>query len=210
MARYLLIGATGLVGRHVLTRALSDARMDSIVAPTRRPLPDHQKLTNPLIDFARLPLDAEWWSVDAVICTLGTTRAKAGSAGAFRTVDHDYPLAVAKLARSRGATRFVLNSSLGADAKSPFLYIRTKGELEDDLNELGFPSLTLVRPGLIGGEREEFRAVERIAAALLGVLAPLLPRRYRISPASRIADALVDAAVEGPSGRHVIEADRLA
>ncbi|HMI20494.1 MAG TPA: NAD-dependent dehydratase [Sphingomonas sp.] len=210
MTTILLAGATGLVGQHVLANALADERINSVIAPTRRPLAVHPKLTNPLVDFERLPADAEWWSVDGAICTLGTTRGKAGSDEAFHRVDHDYPLVVAGLVRARGATRFALNSALGANAGSHFLYPRTKGELEDDLVALGFASLTLVRPGLIGGKREEFRAVERISLALLGTLAPLMPRRYRINPAGTIAGTLVEAAVAGPPGWHVVEAERLS
>lgn len=210
MSSILLVGATGLVGRHVLEWALADDRVARVVAPTRRPLPGHAKLVNPLIDFTSLPEDVDWWPVDGAICALGTTRAKAGSVQAFRTVDHDYPLAVARLVRSRGATCFAVTSSMAADAGSRFLYMRTKGELEEHLQELRFPSLTLVRPGLIGGQREETRATERIAAAILGTLAPLLPRHYRISPVGRIAQVLIDAAVEGAPGCQVIEADRLA
>jgi uncharacterized protein YbjT (DUF2867 family) len=210
MTRLLLVGATGLVGSHVLAKALADPRVDSVVAPTRRPLAGHAKLNNPLVDFAQLPADADWWAVDAAICALGTTRAKAGSDQAFHLVDHDYPLAVARLVRSHGAARFALNSSIGADATSRFLYPRTKGQLEQDLRALAFPSLTIVRPGLIGGQRDEFRAAERIAAVVLGALAPLLPRHYRISPAVVIAAALIDAAVDGRPGVHVIESDRLS
>lgn len=208
--RILLVGATGLVGSHVLGKALADHRIDGVVAPTRRALPPHAKLTNPLVDFSALPEDAGWWSVDGVICTLGTTRAAAGTDEAFRTVDYAYPLAIAKIARRHGAQRFALNSSLGADAKSRLLYPRTKGEVERDLQALDYPSLTIVRPGLIGGARAEFRAGERVAAVVLGVLGPLLPRRYRISPATAIADALIDAAVEGRPGIHLIEAERLS
>ena len=206
----LLVGATGLVGQHVLTKMLSDSRIDRVVAPTRRPLPAHTKLHNPIVDFANLPETADVWSADGAICTLGTTRAKAGSDQAFREVDHDYPLAVARLVRSHGASRFALNSALGADAKSRLLYNRTKGEVEADIEQLGFESLTLVRPGLIGGERAEFRAGERVASAVLGTLAPLLPRRYRISRVESIADALIHGAVEATPGRHLIGSEDLA
>jgi uncharacterized protein YbjT (DUF2867 family)/transposase len=206
----LVVGATGLVGQHVLERALANERINRVVAPTRRPLPEHAKLLNPLVDFSELPDAAAWWAVDGAVCTLGTTRAKAGSDWDIRTVDHDYPLKVARLVRGRGATRFALCSTMGAGARSHFLYTRTKGELEEDLRSVGFRSLTLVRPGLIGGERDEFRAAERIAAAILGTLGPLLPRRYCISPAAVIADVLIDAAVEGAPGSHVIEAEERA
>jgi uncharacterized protein YbjT (DUF2867 family) len=210
MTRILVVGATGLVGREVVRKALRDDRITRLIAPTRRPLEPHPKLHNPLVDFDRLPEDAGWWAVDGVICALGTTRAKAGSDRAFRMVDYDYPLAVARLAHRHGAMSFALNSSLGADAASRLLYSRTKGEIEAAITAVGFGSLTIVRPGLIGGDRNEFRAGEWIAARVLGALGSLLPRRFRISPAPRIAGALVEAAVAGAPGVHLIEADQLA
>jgi uncharacterized protein YbjT (DUF2867 family) len=210
MTRILVVGATGLVGHHVIAKALADSRITRIVAPTRRPLAAHAKLDNPLVDFGRLPAGADWWDVDGVICALGTTRAKAGSDQAFRVVDHDYPLAVARLARKHGASRFALNSSVGANARSKLLYPRTKGEVEEALKAMGFQSLTVVRPGLIGGDRDEFRLGERIATAVLGILGPVLPRSYRISPADRIADALIEAAVTGAPGVHLIGSAELA
>jgi len=210
MTCILVAGSTGLVGSCVVAKALVDSRISRIVAPTRRALAAHPKLDNPLVDFDHLPEQADWWRVDGVICALGTTRAKAGSDEAFRTVDYDYPLSIAQLAHRHGATRFALNSSLGADAASRLLYSRTKGEIEEAIKAIGFSSLTIVRPGLIGGDRDEFRLEERIAAVVLGALKPLLPRRYRISPADKIADSLIEAAVAGPSGVHLIEPELLA
>ena len=127
--RLLLVGATGLVGRHVLAQALADPRVGGVTAPARRELPAHLKLASPRVDFERLTDAADWWQADAAICTLGTTLRTAGSKAEFRRVDHDYPLAVARLARAAGTPTYVLNSAIGADADSRFLYNRTKGEL---------------------------------------------------------------------------------
>ena len=208
--RILHVGATGLVGRHVLSLLLSDPRVTNVVAPTRRPLPlPHPRLHNPVIDFDALPADARWWAADAVICTLGTTIKQAGSQQAFRKVDLDYPLAFAQLAHRHGTGCYALNSAMGADPASRIFYNRVKGELETALQDIGFDSLSFVRPGLIGGERDEFRLGERIAGAVLRVAGPTLPRRYRINPATRIAEALVTAAIDAPPGAHVISSDAL-
>ena len=206
----LLVGATGLVGRCVLEQALADPRVGAIVAPSRRELPTHPKLSAPAVDFKRLDADAAWWRADAVICTLGTTMRTAGSQAAFRRVDHDYPLAVARLARAQGTPTYVLNSATGADAGSRIFYNRVKGELEDDLRQLGFDSLALVRPGLISGQREEFRLGERLMVATLGVTGPLLPRRWRLNPAHNIAQALLQAALAPEPGVHIITATQMA
>ncbi|MFX5610906.1 hypothetical protein ABTD85_21005, partial [Acinetobacter baumannii] len=88
----------------------------------------------------------------------------------------------------------------GANPQSSIFYSRVKGELERDLRALGFHSLTLVRPGLIGGERNEVRRGERLALTVLGALGPMLPRAWRINPASEIAKALVEAALAPQPG----------
>lgn len=210
MTRLLIVGATGLVGRIVLAKALSDPRIETVAAPTRRALPNHPKLTNPLVDFAALPDDAEWWTADSVISTFGTTRGAAPSASAYRAIDHGYVLAVAKLALRHGAQCFALISSMGANAKSPLFYARIKGEIERDVAALGFASLTIVRPGFIGGDRRELRPGERLVSLVLGTLGPMLPRRYRISLAERIAATLIEAAIAHRPGRHIVEADALS
>jgi uncharacterized protein YbjT (DUF2867 family) len=202
--RLLLLGATGLVGRHVLELALADPRVTGIVAPVRRALPKHHKLLAPVVDFERLPDGAGWWGADAVICALGTTMRAAGSQDAFRRVDKDYPLAVARLARQRGTPTYVLNSAMGANPSSRFFYNRVKGEVERELSSLGFQSLTIVRPGLIGGQRQERRLAETVGGTILKLLAPVLPQRLRINPAATIARVMVEAAVAAVPGQRVI------
>ena len=206
----LHVGASGLVGKLVLRRLLDAPQVTRVVAPTRRPLDiPHPKLVNPVVDFDALDEDADWWAVDAVICTLGTTIADAGSQAAFYRVDHDYPLQVARFARNRGAMRYVLNSAMGANARSKIFYNRVKGELEQALANLDYPSLVLVRPGLIDGERAQARPAEARMLAISRWLGPLLPKQWRPSLATRIADELVTAALDAPPGRSVVEADSL-
>lgn len=209
--RVMLLGATGLVGGRALGLLLDDPRCTALVAPSRRPLPvTAPKLDNPVLDFEHLPGTAPWWAVDAVICALGSTMAQAGSRDAFKRIDHDYPLTFAGQAHAHGAGTFVLNSAAGADAGSRFFYNRVKGALEQDLRGLEFDSLTLVRPGLIGGQRAHKRTGEHLALQVLGVLGPLLPRGWRINPADNIAAALVDAALAPRPGEHVVGAAELA
>ena len=209
--KLLLIGATGLVGHEVLTQALANPRIETVVAPARRPLAvTHRKLTAPVVRFDDLPKDADWWQAEAAICTLGTTIGKAGSREAFRQVDHDYPLAVARLARARGTTRFAVVSAKGANRNSPFFYSRVKGEVEADLAALAFPSLTLVRPGLIGGDRAERRAGEHVATLTLKFLSPALPKAWRINPAAKIAEVLLDAALGHQTGTRIIDSTEMA
>jgi uncharacterized protein YbjT (DUF2867 family) len=200
MTTVLIAGATGLVGGLALRLALADSRIDRVVALTRRPVETHTKLRNVVIDFSELPADADWWNVDGVISALGTTRARTPSKDEYRTLDLDYPLAIARLARSHGATRFSLVSSLGADPRSSFAYTRRKGELECELKALGFPSLTIVRPSALDGRRETARIDERMSVAVLKVLAPILPSAWRPSSATAMAELLVEGAIAARPG----------
>jgi uncharacterized protein YbjT (DUF2867 family) len=214
--RVLLLGATGLVGGHALRQALDDPRVARVVAPTRRALPapgnpklEVVKLENPVVDFDALPDDAAWWAVDGVICALGTTIRQAGSKAAFRRVDVDYAVDTARRARAAGARRFALNSSAGANAASRIFYLRCKGEAEAAVQALGYGSVTIVRPSLIGGERAAPRPSERRTARLLDALGGLVPARYRVVPAERIAACLLEAALAAPPGVRFVESDAI-
>ncbi|PTT59762.1 NAD-dependent dehydratase, partial [Stenotrophomonas sp. HMWF003] len=89
-------------------------------------------------------------------------------------------------------------------------YNQVKGRLEQDLRGLGYRSLTLVRPGLIGGERSERRTGEHLASLVLGALGPVLPRAWRINPAVNIAAAMVEAALAPRPGVQIVDAAALA
>lgn len=210
MARVLIAGATGAVGREVLRLALADEKqVERVVAPTRRAHSPHPRLENPLVNYDQLTGSEPWWDVDAVICALGTTIKKAGSREAFRKVDHEYPLLVARHALMQGARSYALNSSVGADAGSKNFYLRTKGEVEQDLDALGYCSYTIVRPSVIWGKRQEVRLGESLAIFALTALKPVVPQRYRVVPAARIAKALLDRALAGVPGRKVMESEEL-
>ncbi|TBW52533.1 NAD-dependent dehydratase [Marinobacter halodurans] len=202
----LLLGATGAVGREVLKLALNDPSIPAITAPTRRPLPPHEKLHNPVVDFT-VPLPAAgWWQADALLCCLGTTIRKAGSQAGFRAVDHDLILEAAQKAHDYGTRVMVLNSSLGANSASRNFYLRTKGETEDDLRQIGFRRLVLVRPSLIDADREEPRFGEKAGLVASRLLRPIIPAHYRAVSARSIARTMLDS-VLGSDGVRVIESE---
>lgn len=215
MKSVLIMGATGLVGGAALAQALADPRWGLVVAPTRRPLTipsptvPGKRLLNPVVDFAALPVEADWWAVDAVVCALGTTIKKAGSQDAFRRVDHDLPVEVARHARRYGAEAYALVSSQGANVGSRLFYLRVKGETEADLSVCGFPSLTLLRPSLLGGERAESRPAERLGQGAMRWLAPVIPRRYRMVAGTAVARAALAAVWTAAPGRHVVESETI-
>jgi uncharacterized protein YbjT (DUF2867 family) len=205
----IILGATGQVGSQLLSLALSDQRIASVYAPTRHPLRAHPKLSNPIIDYGKLP-EADWWHADAVLCALGTTIKQAGTKAAFRKVDHDYVLAAAKRAKTAGCRIFVLNSSLGADASSGNFYLKVKGEIEQALSKLGIESLTFIRPSLLdGGPRPERRYGEEIGLWLGKRLMLLIPMRYRPVSTKTVAKAMLEAALRPKSGLNIVESEAL-
>jgi uncharacterized protein YbjT (DUF2867 family) len=149
------------------------------------------------------------WRPNAVICATGTTSKKAGSKEAFRSVDYDLPLSFAQQSFRQGAQNFALVSAIGASAESSFFYPKVKGELERDIQKIGFRSLTIARPAMIGGERDESRPGESVALTLSRVLSPVLPMRFHVNPASKIARVLVDAVLTGEPGCHFRYSDSL-
>lgn len=188
-----LAGATGLVGRVILEGLLADESVAAVHALGRRE-PDivHAKLNAHVTDFKALP---PLPPLDEVYLALGTTIKAAGSQTAFRAVDFDANLAVARAALDAGARRAGLVSAMGADANSRIFYNRVKGELEDALARLTFEGLVIARPSLLAGDREALgqpaRPAERFATVVSRLLGPLIPANYRPIAAAAVARALL-------------------
>ncbi|MFI5347089.1 MAG: hypothetical protein ACHQ51_12010 [Elusimicrobiota bacterium] len=203
-------GASGLVGGFVLGALLEDPSVERVFAPTRRPLAPHPKLVNPLFNGYAWPA---FPPIQEAYGCLGTTRAKAGSDKAFRSVDLDLAREFARAAKAAGARRFGLVSSVGADAGSRYLYLRTKGEAEAAAAGLGFENTVLARPSLLLGARREPRPGEAFAGAVYLILAPIFAgplRKYRAVRAKDVAAALIGAVRGRVPGTLILESDALA
>mmetsp|Transcript_6906 Transcript_6906/g.14383 ORF Transcript_6906/g.14383 Transcript_6906/m.14383 type:complete len:233 (-) Transcript_6906:228-926(-) len=104
---------------------------------------------------------------DYVGWALGTTKADAGSAEAFERVDFDYCRAAASVARREPSVKhFAVLSSAGASSKSWFLYLKTKGRIENFVTGLGFDRVSVYRPGLLD-RGDKLRSKERILGKFL-------------------------------------------
>lgn len=200
----LLAGATGLTGEHLLDRLLNERTVERVLAPSRRPLAAHPRLENPVGELADL-LPQLGGPVDTAFCCLGSTIRQAGSQEAFRAIDLDLVVAVGRRARELGARHYLVISALGADRGSSVFYNRVKGEMEDALRDQDWPQLTLARPSLLLGPRQEFRLGERLAAPLMR----LIPGKYRGIEACTLARALWRLALETGEGTRVVESDEL-
>lgn len=210
----LLAGATGLVGRALLTQLLADPAYRSVTVFVRRAPPDiaaQPKLRLQTVDFARLP--EPFPAVDDVYIALGTTIKVAGSKPAFRRVDFDFVVALATAARAAGATRLGVVSALGGDAKSRVFYNRVKGEMQVAIGELGYSSVVIAQPSLLVGDRaalgQPVRSVEVFAARLLGPVIGLVPKSVRPIAASDVAAALRHAVASAQPGVSILKSAQM-
>ena len=208
----LVIGATGLVGEETLKQLLQSASYDKVITLTRRPLDiNNPKLENLVVDFDNPEKDSNI-KADDVYCAMGTTISKAGSQAAFKRVDFEIPMQVAQQALNNGAAKFILVSSMGADAKSMVFYSRTKGELEQALAALKYKTVLVFRPSILLGNRKEHRtgeAIGRFAAEKLSFIFSGPLAKYKGTPARLLARAMIKKAGENLSGFHIIENDEI-
>lgn len=208
--RVLLLGATGLVGSHCFRLLLNHEMRPQIrVLARRSPLQaisdPHVWVVDPLVELSSLgPL----FDCDAVICALGTTRKQAKTRQNFLHADLRLPLSCAAMAKTKGAKTFCLVSAMGSNANSPWFYNRTKGELEDALQLLGFPSLSILRPSLLLGERKVLgqnpRRLEGLVQQLSLPVLSIIPAFWRPVDAEKVATALVNCALNPAQGVRVI------
>jgi len=201
----LLVGGSGLVGSRLLRLLLEAGEYSRVVALSRRPLPlDHPRLANRVVRFDD-GLDAQLAGVRCqdAFCSLGTTLREAASQQAFRAVDHDLVVQVARMALATAAERFVAVSAIGASEQARNFYLRVKGETERALAALPFRSLDLMQPSVLLGSRRELRPLEMLVQGLLWTVNPLLlgnAARYRGIAAETVAAAMLGAARSGRRG----------
>jgi uncharacterized protein YbjT (DUF2867 family) len=207
-------GATGLVGGHLVRQLAADPAYGRVIALGRRPLAAFPpRVETRIVDFDHLPA-FDLPRPDDVYCALGTTIRAAGSQAAFRRVDHEYVLALARRAAALGAARFLLVTSIGASPRSRVFYSRVKGDVERDVAAVAFRGgLHIFRPSFLLGERAERRAGERVGIAVFRAVAPLLvgpARKYRPIAAETVARAMRAAARREGTGVRVYESDEIA
>jgi uncharacterized protein YbjT (DUF2867 family) len=201
----LVVGATGLVGRHVVRLLIADGAYERIRVVARRPLPEelaHPKTEPIIFSFEELQGHQSALAGDHVFCALGTTRKAAGSKDRFREVDVEYPRRIAVAARRNGARHFSLVSAVGADRGSRVFYNRMKGEAEAAVRDAGYESGSILRPSMLGGEHEG-RPLERLGQ----LVARWAPGRFRLVDAADVARVMIRLAKEGRPGWTVVESE---
>lgn len=203
----LVLGATGLVGHHLVNELLKDLTYQKVRLLNRRPAGfTDPRIEEHVLDLTSLPESSEWFVADDLFIAFGTTIKKAGSQENFQEIDLDIPLSVALRAQDAGINHCILVSSVGADSSSALFYNRVKGQLEDGLKDAGFESVQIFRPSLLLGKRQEFRLSERIAIILFRFFSNIkddLFGRYSPMPVPMLATAMVNAARMGLDGHQI-------
>ena len=200
MRSALVVGATGLVGSSLVKLLCESEEYAAVNVISRRPLDfTHPNLVVKLCEFDQIA-DKDIEFAHEVFCCLGTTMKKAGSKQQFEKVDFEYPLTIAAIAKNRGVGHFIVISAMGANEKALAYYSQVKGKLEAELIKMDFPRLSIVRPSLITGDRQEFRLGETIGDKVLKVLNPILIgplKKLHSIPATQIALAMKVIALHG-------------
>lgn len=203
-----IAGATGFIGTHLLELLKTDKDFTSVKVLSRRELDLSSKFDVLVGDI----VDQKFDVLDAAFCALGTTIKTAGSKEAFYKVDHDLVMDFARNAKAAGAKVFVLVSSVGATTNTSNFYLKVKGEVERDLEQLGFDSLIILRPSLLMGDRDEFRFGELIGKGMMTIFNPLMLgslSKYKGIQGRTVAKAMLRLSKEGLKGVHVLEGNQL-
>ena len=174
----LILGATGAVGKALAVELSKDATYETVVAIARRQFTfegvSPQRFSLRVVDFNALDTHAhDLQGFDHVFCAMGTTKATAGSAEKFLEIDQELTVRVCKLARTAevGNQQLLYVSAGGANAGSPFLYLKSKGQTEDRLSQLGYAKTTILRPGFLEhhGRGADSRLMETVSAPFMAV-----------------------------------------
>ena len=191
----IVLGATGLTGRHLVDRLVADDRYGEVRLFSRRSL-EHPspKIREYIGDILQLEQFREDFTADVVFCCVGTTSSKTGDRNIYRAIDYGIPYHAALLAREKLIPSFLVISSIGANPKSRVFYTRTKGEMEEAVLALQIPHTCILRPSLILGDRKERRRTEEAGAVIMQSLRFLMIgnlRNYRPIEAATIASAMI-------------------
>lgn len=206
-----VIGATGLIGSHLVTHLQKAKEVERIKVIVRRPVQfQESKVEMKLVNFD----DPESFKFsleesDAVFCAVGTTQKKVrGDKEAYRKVDYNIPVYTARFCAETGCQNFLLISSVGADKNSSNFYLKLKGEVEESVRQSGIHSISVFRPSILLGSRSESRPGERVGQVAMQVFSPLLIgswRKYKPISADDVAKAMVTASKQVIPGFTVYE-----
>jgi uncharacterized protein YbjT (DUF2867 family) len=147
---------------------------------------------------------------DAFISCLGTTIKKAGSKEAFESIDRHLPVQLATLLYKEGCQIAAVVSSMGTSKNAAVFYSRVKWKMENEMQQIGFGAVHILRPSIIDGNRKEHRAGERFFLKFTKLMHPFMfgsLKHFKAIEASTIAKALVHCIHQPAKGHFVYLSD---
>lgn len=212
MAKALVIGATGLIGRELIDLLILDDYFSEIEIWVRKPsYYMHPKISETILDFDTVKSISKIMH-DIVFCCVGTTIKKAGSKENFRMIDYNIVVNIAHLSERSNVNNLIVISSLGATSQTGNFYLKTKGEMEEAISDLVIPSISILRPSVLIGNRLEFRLGEKIAIFVLKIFGIFLfgaLRKYRGIEATKVAQAMINLSSDEWMGLNILESDEI-
>lgn len=209
----VVAGSTGLIG-HELLRLLCESPEYAVIKTiVRNPTGfKHSKVQEHVVVFDRVWDYAHLFAGDVFFCCLGSTMKKTPDKAVYYKIDHDYPVAMARMASDGGMSQFHLISSIGAKLKAASFYLKMKGETERDIAHLSFEAIHIYRPSVLAGKRKEHRWLEQLGLKLFRWINPLLQgrlKRYRSIEGSAVARAIYRQSLAGIRGVRIYESDEI-
>lgn len=209
--RAILIGASGLVGGLVLEKLLAAAAFSAIRVISRSQLDlQHPKLETCVINFEdETAFRQAVAPAEVLFCCVGTTQKKVNSnKTAYRKVDFDIPANAAKFCAAQGVPQFLMVSSVGADACSRNFYLALKGETETAVLRQNIPTICIMRPSILLGNRKESRPGEIIGKTVMRFASLFLfgsSKKYKAIQANDVAEAMLQASQKKQPGKFILD-----
>ncbi len=209
----IILGASGLVGSHLLTLLLDNPAYTQVILFNRKASAvKHPKIKEFVVDFCTPQSYQNNIKADVIFCCLGSTKAKTPKPADYRKVDYDIPLFFAQQGEANGVQQFHLISSIGAKVGASNAYLKLKGEVENEIKKQHLTGLYIYQPSFLLGKRLENRPIEKIFLNIVAFLEPLFIgslKKYRGIRATTVAQAMLKTSLIGASGIHTYTSDKI-
>lgn len=209
----VIIGASGLIGRHLVNALLLSHEYSEVVSISRKKIPVHSsKLKQVIAEFDNEDAYKGYIVGHALFCCLGSTRHKTPDKKEYYKIDHDHPVRLAEIALENGVEQYHLVSSIGASTDSSNFYLKMKGETERDIKNIGLKAVCIYRPSVLVGERTESRQLERLAIKFTLLISPLLIgplKKYRAIHAKVVAKAMFKTSLKPREGVYIYSSEQI-
>ena len=212
MKTALIFGSSGLIGNQLVNIILQNNNYNQIKLFVRSVTKNNNSNVEIITtDFTNLEKHKNSIVGDDCFFCIGTTRKNTPDKNEYIRIEHDIPVEVAKIGKSNSVNNFIYISSLGAKPSAFGLYLKNKGQVEEELIKLNFPKLSIIRPSILLGNRKENRVGEKIAIFLMQILSPLFLgklKKYKPIKVENVANAMVNIA-QNNYQETIFESDQL-